>query len=781
MNAPWASLLKIPTNFLEAGLLAINTGARTLQAGLETLSGQESMAGLNRPPMTGPQNLDSALSDFANQLMLIGRLARPDGAGLVKALGEALQASRRSFGYLDPRDASILTLPLALPLSAIGMLSDTLIRGLVAYSVLGPRRLTIFAGNVMELYSEVGVYVSLQYQDLFDRHLERLKQEPNDSATRIELGRTYLKCGLYDQAVRELNLAAQDTGTRAMALHESAVANYRAGRFEQAIKDGVGAMAANPENERVRSLIWLSSRSLGGYPESVPAQHRMEMKVGYAPASVQFEDIAARIGLDKTSGGRGTAVFDYNNDGLLDIAIAGAHGGCSLYRNNGDGTFTDVSVSSGLDRCVNGFSVIAGDYDNDGFVDLYIARLGFYPGECSLYHNNGDGTFTDVTQKAGVQHWGAVFTATWVDYDCDGYLDLFIANNLGGLFERPVPNRLFHNNGDGTFTDVTESSGLHNIAPTMGAAWGDYNNDGYPDLFLSASLGRPQLFRNNGDGTFTDVGPKAGFTDFVVGSTCFWCDYDNDGELDIVQFAWSDHEDVVHTMKTGHGPRDGSALRVYHNNRDGTFTMRSGELGIDGCWGTMSGNCGDVNNDGHLDFLLGNGSPRMDRFEPFVLLESDGRKYHNVTFSSGLPFTGKSHGTNAADLFGDGRLSIIIAAGGGYPGDLLTTTVFCPKERPGNYLNVRLKGTTSNRDALGARITLTSGESMQMREIGGGTNFGCLPFEQHFGLGERTTVDHLDIRWPSGVRQRIVNPPVNQTIRVTEGQSEWEYVYLRTE
>jgi hypothetical protein len=285
------------------------------------------------------------------------------------------------------------------------------------------------------------------------------------------------------------------------------------------------------------------------------------------------------------------------------------------------------------------------------------------------------------------------------------------------------------------------------------------------------------LFRNNGDGTFTEVGAKAGFKDFIVGSTCFWCDYDNDGWLDIVQFAWSDHEDVVHTMKTGRGPKDGSVLRVYHNNRNSTFSMRSGELGIDGCWGTMSGNCGDVNNDGFLDLLLGNGSPRMDRFEPFVLLENDGRKFHNVTFSAGLPFTGKSHGTNCADLFGDGRLSIVIASGGGYPGDLLTTAVFCPTERTGNYMNVRLAGTKSNRDAIGARITLRSGEMLQMREIGGGTNFGCLPFEQHFGLGNLTKVDALEIRWPSGLRQHIENPPVNETIRVTEGQSGWERVY----
>jgi len=222
-------------------------------------------------------------------------------------------------------------------------------------------------------------------------------------------------------------------------------------------------------------------------------------------------------------------------------------------------------------------------------------------------------------------------------------------------------------------------------------------------------------------------------------------------------------------------------MRVYHNNRDGTFSLRSRELGIDGCWGTMTGNGADLNNDGRVEFLLGNGSPRMDRLEPLILLESDGNQYRNVTFSTGLPFVGKSHGTNCADLFGDGRLSVIIAAGGAYPGDLLTASVYYPKERPGNYLNVRLNGTKSNRSAIGARVTLTAGEGQQMREVGGGTNFGCLPFEQHFGLGKQTEIEALEVRWPSGLRQRIENPPVNRTISITEGRQEWVEVYARQE
>ena len=505
--------------------------------------------------------------------------------------------------------------------------------------------------------------------------------EPDDQrARRLELARILSKCGRYEDADREFKKIPAEAGQYAVARHEAGVALYRAGRYLPAVRAEVDSLGADPTDERARAVLFLSADKLGGYPTFVPQDFRMTVKAGYAKPTVEFEDIAARIGLDKTSGGRGSAIFDYDNDGYLDIVIGAAYGGTNLYHNNGDGTFTDVSIDSGLDISVNSFATVAGDYNNDGFTDLYITRQGFYVGEGQLFRNNGDGTFTDVTEEAGLKNvWGPAFTASWVDYDGDGYLDLFVANNLGGLFERKTPNRLFHNNGDGTFTDVTEQAGINTIWPTIGGAWGDYDNDGRMDLFLSNGLGRSQLFHNNGDGTFTDVSEKAGVTAMGFGSPAFWWDYDNDGWMDIGQFIWSDHDDVIYTLRNGEGPPNGQPMRVYHNNRDGTFTQVNRHLGLTGCWGTMSGSFGDFNNDGYLDLVLGNGSPKLDRLDPLVLLENDGRKFHNITFAAGLPFTGKSHGANLGDLFGDGRLSVIVAAGGAYPGDLLTTSVYCPK------------------------------------------------------------------------------------------------------
>ncbi len=777
------SLIRWTAPLAEAGLEAMDGALTGAQSILSRAVG-EPVGAATAPPIDGPRNVDEATSELANRLLRSALRTpwRPDA--VPEAAREVLDASLKSFsapGFREP--LRWFTLPLQVPLAMSSLLTQEALRGLVAAQFVPLRRMDDFLGFVVEVFTDLHVYFSLQYPEELRNWRQRVDRDPRDHRARFELARTFTKCGLYPEAIAELEILARESAWERRALYESLIAHTLSGEYARAIRDGARSLELDRSRENTRFWLWLAAQKAGGYPPEVGPELRMEARDGHHPSPVKLEDVAAEIGLDKTSGGRGSAVFDFDGDGYLDVAFAGAHAGVSLFRNNGDGTFTDVSTGSGLDRCVYAFALAAGDYDNDGRPDLYVSSLGFYNGQGALMRNNGDGTFTDVTAEAGLADWGPGFTATWVDYNLDGRLDLFLAHNLGGLFDRKTPNRLFRNNGpnaDGivTFTDVTEEAGIRTQWTTIGATWGDFRNCGRPDLFVS-NLGRAQLYRNNADGTFTDVSREAGIDQPANGSAALVCDIDDDGWLDIVQFTYSRPADAIHTLRTGKGPADGQPLRIFRNNRDGTFTDIAPELGITGCWGTMSGNAGDYDNDGRLDLFLGNGDPAMDRSEASVLLRNDRGTFRNVTFAAGLPPTGKGHGVNIADLAGDGRLHLIVASGGLYPGDLQTNAVYRPTERPGNYLNVRCVGTRSNRDSIGARLALRTGGRVQHRLVSGGSFFGCLPFEQHFGLGEETAADELEIRWPSGLVERLERPPVNAAIRVVEGEGGWERIERR--
>jgi hypothetical protein len=771
-------LFKVPADLLESSLLTLHSALSTAQRGLSAVAGNGSSAPPGTP-LDGPGDIDLAVSDFANRVTRILRYTPPDAGEVSRVSAEIADAAKRSFSFINLVDPRSVALPAQLALSFGSLAVQSALRGLATFEHFGPARIQQLVRDVYEMYTELPLFVGLEYKEIINRLENRLKYAPDDHKTRVELGEILGKCGLHEQSEAELLKVPQGSSWYARSRHEAAVSMGRAGKLRRAAELGVDALNADPANERARYWLWLTARKMGAYPDFVPERHRMEVTVGFEKPVVGFTDIAPKIGLDKTSGGRGIAIFDYDNDGYLDIAVSAAHGGCNLYHNNGNGTFTDVSIGSGIDKSVNTFAILAADYNNDGFVDLYITRLGFYGGEGELLRNNGDGTFTNVTAEAGLALWGPAFSASWVDYDNDGFLDLYICNNLGGLFDRKTPNRLFHNNGDGTFTETTEQAGLKTVWPTIGCAWGDYNNDGFQDLFVSNAMGRSQLYHNNGDGTFTDVSERAGVTEQGFGTNATFWDFDNDGWLDIVQFVWSDHEDVIHTMRFGEAPPNGTPMRVYRNNRDGTFTQVNRQLNLNGAWGTMSAAVGDVNNDGYVDFILGNGSPKMDRLDPMVLLEFDGVQFHNTTFAAGLAYRGKSHGVNTADLFGDGRMSMLVAAGGQYPGDLMATSVYYADRLAGNYLNVRLVGTKSNRSAIGARIGVQADGRWQYLQVSGGTNFGCLPLEQHFGFGSTHCIDVVEIRWPSGLQQRFEGLEINHTYEFTEGRSVWRDVYAK--
>jgi len=736
------------------------------QRAVQLAAGVEAVP-LTSAPVQRPADVDRSTSEFFNRLTRAALYAPVDGGGVPAIATTALDSARTMVAATAADPLRLAILPVELPLSVATLGAQEMLRVLYGWQILGSRA-PEFIREISEVFLDGPVYLQLEYLKQLRRMQAQVRAVPGDGAAWLELGRYSMKCGMYHQAAAAFTTAAGFSLLRAEALYQRSVANYRSAEYADALRDAVESLALNPDQPRAAYWSWLAAGELGGYPADVPKARRIEMASGCGDTDLRYESVSAQIGLDKTGEGRGLAVFDYDGDGRLDVMVSAA-GGCSLFHNNGDGTFTDVSVGSGLDTCVSSFAVAIGDYDGDGKPDVFVTRQGFLEGASVLYRNNGDGTFTDVTAAAGLTGWISTFAASWADYNCDGALDLFVGANLNGLFGRKVGDRLFRNNGDGTFTDVAERAGIVTPWPTIGAAWGDYDNDGFPDLFLSSSFGRSQLFHNNGDGTFTNVSRQAGIDSPCFGSVTFWCDYDGDGYLDLVQYVWCRHEDMLQSLRDGVGPAD-RALRIYHNNGNGTFTNVNRDLGVTECWGSMSGNAADLNNDGYFDLVLGNGGPQVVRGEPPVILQFDGRRFRNVTFTAGMPRFGKSHGAVIADLTGDGRPHILLGSGGFYPAEPMPVEVYRPIVRLGNYLNVRLVGTKSNRDAIGARLRITAGGRTQHHLVSGGSGFGCLPFEQHIGVGAATTIEALEIDWPSRTRQRIASPPINATIRNTEGE-----------
>ncbi len=437
------------TDVLEKGLWLLDGVFRQLRSSLQAAGDPDSVT----MDVTGPRNVDGAVSELSNRVIRLASMTEPEHAsGLWR---ELLEHARDSFRHVDGPRGGARAIDVLLSSGALAV--QQALRGLTSHHTSADRGFGTFVENVLELFDDAHVYATLQYRELLERYRERLERTQDDTPARVEMARIYIKCGLYHEAIDQLQIAVRDPHVRAQALHELSVASFRAGRFADAGRYAHDAMCLNGSNSRTRLLLWLAAQKSGGYAPEIPAEMRMQVRSGRHPTALTLEDIASRSGLDKTSGGRGTAVFDYNGDGWLDVLVAATFGGCTLYRNNGDGTFTDVSIQSGWDTCLTAFIVTVGDYDNDGHPDVFVTRNGFFVGDCSLYHTNGDGTFTDVTAGSGLEGWGPAFTAHWVDYDLDGRLDLYVAYNLGSLFERKTKNRLFHNNGDGTFTDVTSS------------------------------------------------------------------------------------------------------------------------------------------------------------------------------------------------------------------------------------------------------------------------------------------------------------------------------------
>jgi enediyne biosynthesis protein E4 len=505
---------------------------------------------------------------------------------------------------------------------------------------------------------------------------------------------------------------------------------------------------------------------------------------------------SAEMYLPETTGA-GCGFLDYDNDGWMDIYLVNS-GACdfytpprplrnALYRNNRDGTFTDVTEKAGVVGGGYGQGVAVGDYDGDGFPDLYLTQYG----RSILYHNNGDGTFTDVTAKAGVAAPGWASSAVWFDYDNDGRLDLFVCRFVDFSKEKnkwcgsretnqrwyciprvydPMPCWLFHNNGDGTFTDVSKESG---IAKSLAKAWGvvacDINNDGWMDLFVANDTIENFLFVNR-KGRFEETGLTAGVGFSAYGRARSGmgvdaADYDQDGWMDLF---------VANV--------DNEMYSLYHNNKNETFSDAAIATGIGSTTRLMSGwglKFFDYDNDGDLDLLLCNGHPddkidgRIDGvkyLEPMLLFRGTGRGLTNVSAQSGPIFSRPIAGRGMAlgDFDNDGAVDVLVAVNNGAPTLLRNNAA-----RQNHWLGVNLVGKKANRDAIGAQVTYQAGDLKRTRtKIGGGSYLSSHDPRIVLGLGKREKVDWLEVKWPmpGGGTERFTDLPVDRYITIVEGQ-----------
>ncbi len=564
---------------------------------------------------------------------------------------------------------------------------------------------------------------------------------------------------------------------------------------QRAIEHFEACLSGDPDDHGARWLLNLAHMAAGSYAEAQGQPFVIPSDVIESSASVaRFHDIAGELGLDTFNLLGGAVMDDIDNDGLLDIVTSSYHPADPMryFHNDGDGGFSDWSDKAGLSGQLGGFNLAQADYDNDGLVDILVLRGGWAGRRSgrqrnSLLRQNPDGTFFDTTDEAGLGDRAyPCQAAVWSDLDNDGDLDLYVGNEEYSC-------ELFSNNGDGTFTEIARRAGVADRGYAKGVDCGDYDNDGDQDIYVSNYGQLNRLYRNNGDGTFTDVAVAAGVTgvtepgrertpgtehalEFFTFTSWFF-DFDNDGWLDLFVGGYNSDLDNVTADYLGLAAK-GARLRLFRNNGKGAFEDVSEEMGIFDIRRPMGANYGDVNNDGFLDIYLGTGSPQFEFLVPNRLyLNVEGRAFVDATTPAGVGQLQKGHAIAFGDLDNDGDQDIFAQMGGFYPADAFHNALF---ENPGHgnhWLTVRLVGKRSNRSAIGARIAVVTAGAQGQRTVravvNSGASFGASSLQQEIGLGAADRIVSLEVEWPaSGTRQQFDAIAMDQFIEITEGDDQ---------
>lgn len=592
----------------------------------------------------------------------------------------------------------------------------------------------------------------------------------------------------------EQNRASDPAGASILPLQPTAVHTRPAGS-QQAIALYKQIVDRFPEDLQSRWLLNLAYITLGRYPGEVPGDLLIPgLDRSSASGFPRFANVAPARGVDVDGIAGGVSLEDFNEDGFIDILATsrGLNDPLHLFFADGRGGFVDHTAAAGLSGLVGGLNTVHADYNNDGFDDVLIVRGGWlgpygkHPK--SLLRNHGDGTFEDVAAMAGLTTRYPSQTAAWGDFNNDGWIDLFVGNEGGRNGRGAGPCELWLNNRDGTFTEVSARVGLRVFEFVKGVVWGDIDNDGLLDLYVSIIDGPNLLFHNRGgtsvdDWSFEEVGETAGVSEPVASFPVFFWDYNNDGwqDLFVASFDVPRSFGSAGEIAAGYLGEEayGEKNRVYRNNGDGTFTDVAPDLGLDLSLWTMGLNRGDLNNDGYQDIYVGTGTPDLRSIMPNrMFLNEQGTHFRDVTLDGGFGHLAKGHAIGFADFDRDGDQDVYEVMGGAVEGEHSPNVLFENPGAGGNnaWVVLLLEGRTANRSAIGARIRVTVTEPggqprVVHRTVSTGGSFGSSSLQVEMGLGETERIDELRIIWPNAAQSvdDYRNLAVDRYYRIIEG------------
>lgn len=681
--------------------------------------------------------------------------------------------------------------------------------------------------HMVKLLSEINMWI--EEQEAIEKRLSWKRQFVNyfyqSKDSKVQEGAYYLQAGNTQKAVETLsqishtnwNAKSSDAQIMKKANEWMAISYLRQGEEQNCILDHNGSscvmpihgtgiyeiteptlkaleiyhflLSLYPENYRYRWLMNLAYQTLGEYPDGVPQKWLINPKVFEDLDTLDnFKNIAPTLTVDHTSLAGGACLEDFDNDGHLDIIVSGRkHTQLTFYKNDGKGGFENYTEKAGLTGLTGGFNLFQADYNNDGHIDLFVARgawlhdYGLSPN--SLLKNNGDGTFSDVTVAANLLSFKPTLNAVWADFNNDGWIDLFVGNETRGD-KGDYSSEFYLNNQDGSFKEVSSQAGIDVTAFVKGLAAADYNNDGWTDLFISNKSGKNLLYKNlgidqNNQLSFVDAAIEAGVTDPDFSFTSWFWDYDNDGDQDLYVSVYGPRESS--SVEKVARSYDGQEVKsiwpvIFQNNGDGTFTDKAETLGMTFPLFTMGANYADFNNDGYLDVYLGTGEPNyMGIYPNRMFYNIDGKQFVDVTSEKGVGHIQKGHGVAIGDIDNDGDQDILAQMGGMLYGDTFQNALFQnPGEANHNWVNLRLEGVKANKSAIGTQVKLVLNAGEDPREIyrtvSSGGSFGANSLLLEIGVGQASIIDAVYVKWPGNLDWQVfTNIPANNSYLLKEG------------